>query len=76
MRIHIIDLIILVLYVIGITLFGMWFRRGQHDLRDYFLGGRTAPWWAISFSIVATETSLLTVIGTPALAFGGNLGFL
>jgi SSS family transporter len=76
MRIHIIDLIILVLYVVGITLFGMWFRRGQRDLRDYFLGGRTAPWWAISFSIVATETSLLTVIGTPALAFGGNLGFL
>ena len=76
MRLHWVDLAIVILYLLGITLFGMRFRRGQQDVRDYFLGGRTAPWWAISFSIVATETSLLTVIGTPALAFGGNLGFL
>lgn len=76
MRLSWFDLAIVILYVVGITLFGMRFRRGQQDLRDYFLGGRVAPWWAISFSIVATETSLLTVIGTPALAFGGNLGFL
>jgi SSS family solute:Na+ symporter len=76
MRIHYLDLAVILLYVVGITLFGMRFRKGQQDIRDYFLGGRTAPWWAISFSIVATETSLLTVIGTPALAFAGNLGFL
>jgi len=76
MRIHYIDLAIILLYIVGITLFGMRFRKGQQDIRDYFLGGRTAPWWAIAFSIVATETSLLTVIGTPALAFAGNLGFL
>ena len=78
MRIHILDLVIILLYVFGITLFGMRFRRGQHNIRDYFLGGRTAPWWAIALSIVATETSTLTVIGTPAIAFaaGGNLTFL
>lgn len=76
MRITPVDLAIIVLYLIGITLFGMRFRKGQQDIRDYFLGGRTAPWWAITFSIVATETSLLTVIGTPAIAFAGNLGFL
>jgi len=76
MRIHYVDLAIILLYIVGITLFGLRFRKGQQDIRDYFLGGRTAPWWAISFSIVATETSLLTVIGTPALAFAGNLGFL
>ncbi len=76
MRLSYFDVSIIVLYIVGITLFGMRFRRGQQDIRDYFLGGRTAPWWAISFSIVATETSLLTVIGTPALAFKGNLGFL
>ena len=76
MRIHYLDLAIILLYVVGITLFGMRFRKGQQDIRDYFLGGRTAPWWAIAFSIVATETSLLTVIGTPAVAFAGNLGFL
>jgi SSS family transporter len=76
MRLSAADLAIIVLYLVGITLFGLRFRKGQQDLRDYFLGGRTAPWWAIAFSIVATETSLLTVIGTPALAFAGNLGFL
>ena len=52
------------------------FRRGQKSLRDYFLGGRTAPWWAICLSIVSAETSTLTIISTPALAFAGNLGFL
>ncbi|MCL4523936.1 MAG: sodium:solute symporter [Acidobacteria bacterium] len=76
MRIHYVDLAIILLYIVGITIFGMRFRKGQQDIRDYFLGGRTAPWWAIAFSIVATETSLLTVIGTPAIAFAGNLGFL
>ena len=70
------DFAILVLYLAGITLFGARFRRGQKNLRDYFLGGRTAPWWAIACSIVATETSTLTIISTPGIAYGGNLGFL
>ena len=73
---HYIDLAIILVYLIGITLFGAQFRRGQKNLRDYFLGGRTAPWWAISLSIVSAETSTLTIIGTPPLAFAGNLGFL
>jgi SSS family transporter len=76
MRISGLDLAILVLYLVGITLFGMRFRRGQRDLRDYFLSGRTAPWWALAGSIVATETSTLTIISTPGIAFAGNLGFL
>src|SRR5271163_199488 len=76
MRIHPIDLGILLLYLAGVTLVGAWFRRGQKDLRDYFLGGRSAPAWALACSIVATETSTLTIIGTPGIAFGGNLGFL
>ena len=76
MRIHPLDLAIVVAYLLAITALGIYFRRGQRDVRDYFLGGRTAPWWAISFSIVATETSTLTIIGTPALAYGGNLTFL
>ena len=71
-----IDCAILVLYLVGITLFGARFRRGQQNLRDYFLGGRSAPWWAIACSIVATETSTLTIISTPGIAYGGNLGFL
>src|SRR5215467_2318725 len=73
---RIFDLGVILLYLIGITLFGARFRRGQRNLRDYFLGGRTAPWWAIALSIVSAETSTLTIIGTPPLAFAGNLGFL
>ena len=76
MRISPYDFAIILLYLAGVTLFGARFRRGQQNLRDYFLGGRTAPWWAIGCSIVATETSTLTIIGTPALAYSGNLGFL
>jgi len=71
-----VDLAVILVYLLGITWFGARFRRGQKNLRDYFLGGRTAPWWAISLSIVSAETSTLTIVGTPALAFGGNLGFL
>lgn len=71
-----IDIAVIVLYLIGITWFGARFRESQKSLKDYFLGGRTTPWWAIGFSIVSAETSTLTVIGTPALAFYGNFGFL
>src|SRR3984885_6767365 len=70
------DLAIVAAYLIAITWFGARFRRGQASLRDYFLGGRNAPWWAISLSIVSAETSTLTIVGTPALAFTGNMGFL
>src|SRR5215475_14962760 len=76
MHIHTLDLAIVVAYLLGVTALGIYFRRGQSDVRDYFLGGRSAPWWAIAFSIVATETSTLTIIGTPAIAYGGNLTFL
>jgi SSS family transporter len=76
MRVRSLDLTIIIAYLGGITLLGVMLRRGQRNLRDYFLGGRTAPWWALALSIVATETSTLTIIGTPALAFAGNLGFL
>src|SRR5579862_3269878 len=70
------DLAILAVYMAGITLFGLYFRRGQNNIRDYFLGGNSAPWWALALSIVATETSTLTIVGTPALAYAGNATFL
>src|SRR5215469_3351569 len=73
---HWVDLVVILIYLAGITWFGARFRSGQKSLRDYFLGGRTAPWWAIALSIVSAETSTLTIVGTPALAFTGNLGFL
>src|SRR5579863_8453523 len=63
-------------YLIAITWFGAHFRKGQRNLKDYFLGGRSAPWWAIALSIVSAETSTLTVIGTPALSYSGNFQFL
>jgi len=71
-----IDLAVIAAYLAGITWFGARFRNTQHSLKDYFLGGRNAPWWAIALSIVSAETSTLTVIGTPALSFTGNFGFL
>src|SRR5215469_15166985 len=70
------DLGVILAYLALITWFGARFRRGQKSLRDYVLGGRSAPWWAISLSIVSAETSTLTIVGTPALSFAGNLGFL
>ncbi|HUL16621.1 MAG TPA: sodium:solute symporter [Terriglobales bacterium] len=76
MRIHPIDLAIVVAYLFGITALGLYFRRGQKNVGDYFLGGRSLPWWAIAFSIVATETSTLTIIGTPAISYVTNLTFL
>ncbi|HLZ92022.1 MAG TPA: sodium:solute symporter [Candidatus Acidoferrum sp.] len=76
MRIHPVDLAIVVAYLFAVTALGMRFRRKSQDARDYFLGGRSAPWWALAFSIVATETSTLTIIGTPAIAYAGNLTFL
>ncbi len=71
-----IDLAVIAAYLAGITWFGARFRRSQRTLQDYFLGGKTAPWWAIALSIVSAETSTLTVIGTPVLSFQGNYGFL
>ncbi|MGD1094816.1 MAG: sodium:solute symporter [Bryobacteraceae bacterium] len=71
-----IDLGVIVAYLAAITWFGTRFRRSQRSLKDYFLGGKNVPWWAIALSIVSAETSTLTVIGTPALSFQGNFGFL
>jgi solute:Na+ symporter, SSS family len=70
------DLVIIGLYLIGITLFGLHFRKRQRTLRDYFLADRNIPWWAISLSIVAAETSTLTIISIPGLAYDTNFGFL
>src|SRR6266496_2089109 len=70
------DFAIIAIYLIGITLFGLRFRKRQRTLRDYFLAGRDIPWWAISLSIVAEETSTLTIISIPGLAYDTNLTFL
>jgi SSS family transporter len=70
------DISIVIAYLIAITLYGSHFRKKQQSIHTYFLGGKTTPAWALSLSIVATETSTLTIISTPGIAFSGNLSFL
>lgn len=73
-----IDIIIVVVYLAGTTILGAWFTRRQRDTRRYFLGDKNVPWWLILISIVTTETSIVTYLSVPGLAFkaGGNLAFL
>lgn len=72
------DLVIIFGYLIGITAFGIWYAGKQETTEDYFVGSRSVPWWAIAMSIVATETSTITFISVPGIAFskGGNFEFL
>src|SRR5438094_4614661 len=81
----ILDLTIVIVYVVGTTLLGAWFTRRQKDTRTYFVGDRDVSWWLVLISIVATETSTVTFLSVPGLAFHrptawnpepGNLTFL
>ncbi|HET8667178.1 MAG TPA: sodium:solute symporter [Terriglobales bacterium] len=76
MGLNALDLVIIAVYLAGITIFGLRFRKKQRSLKDYFLADKSIPWWAISLSIVAAETSTLTVISVPGLAYDSNFGFL
>ena len=70
------DWLVILAYLIGIIALGVWFGKGQKNTRDYFLGSKNIPWWGIGFSIVAAETSALTVIGVPGQAYRDDLGFI
>ena len=73
------DLALVALYLIAITLFGLRFSKKNKQgssLKSYFLADNTIPWWAIALSIVSAETSTLTIISIPGVAFGGDFGFL
>lgn len=70
------DYAVLSFYLIASAILGSLIGRGQKNINDYFLAGKQVPWWAVSFSIVATETSTLTFIGAPAIAYAGSLAFL
>ena len=63
------DLAVIVVYMAGVVLFGLWVGRGQRGVTDYMLGGRDLPWWALLLSIVATETSTVTFLSIPGFAF-------
>jgi solute:Na+ symporter, SSS family len=71
-----IDLAIVIVYLLAVTLFGAHFQKSQRTLHDYFLGGRRLPWWAIAFSVVSAETSILSIISTPGIAYSTNMDFL
>ncbi len=77
-----VDLVIIAFYLLGITLFGLRFRKSSKgasadkSLKNYFLANNSTPWWAIALSIVSAETSTLTIISIPGVAFAGNFGFL
>ena len=79
-RLSPIDLAIVALYLIAITLFGLRYSRKNKQqgssLKSYFLADNTIPWWAIALSIVSAETSTLTIVSIPGVAFGGDFGFL
>lgn len=66
----------LLAYVAAITAFGAWLGRRRRSVQGYFLAGRNVPWWAVAACIVATETSTLTFIGVPGLAYAGDWTFL
>src|SRR3989442_101068 len=79
-----IDYVVLLAYLAGITAFGVMFRKSQRTVKDYFVGAKNTHWIIISLSIVATETSTITLIGVPAIAYanyarpeqGGNFTYL
>jgi SSS family transporter len=70
------DWFVILLYLGGIIGLGVWFGKDQRNTRDYFLGSRNIPGWGIGVSIVAAETSALTIIGVPAIAYGSNILFI
>jgi SSS family transporter len=76
MGLNALDLLVIAAYLAGVTLFGLRFRVRQRTLKAYFLAGNTIPWWAISLSIVAAETSTLTIISVPGLAYEKDFRFM
>ena len=76
MGLNLLDLAVIVAYLAGVTAFGLRFRKRRQTVKDYFLADNTIPWWAISLSIVAAESSTLTIISVPGLAYEKDFAFL
>jgi SSS family transporter len=76
MNFSFLDVIIIVLYLVGVAVFGILKGGKQKTAKDYFLSEKAIPWWAVCFAVVATETSALTFISIPGLAYVSNLNFL
>ena len=73
---QIIDLLVIIAYLVATAWLGLALSGKQSSLKGYFLGGRDLPWWAVCLSVVATETSALTVIGIPVMSYLGDLNYL
>ena len=76
MQFSLLDYIIVIVYLVGSVIFGVFVAGKQRNSKDYFLGGKTLSWWAVGFSIVASETSTLTFISIPGLAYKSNMHFM
>src|SRR6185436_17094695 len=70
------DFFVIVIYLAGTTALGLWIGRREKSANDYFIAERSIPWWAVMFSVVASESSANTFISIPGLAYVTNLGFL
>src|SRR5437764_14807160 len=77
-RLSSLDIAVVLVYLLGPTVLGVWFARRQRSLRTYFVGDRNVAWWLILISIVTTETSAVTFLSVPGLSYsdGGNMTFL
>ncbi|SDR92235.1 transporter, SSS family [Paraoerskovia marina] len=73
---HTVDLVVIIAYLAATAWLGLKLSGKQTGVKDYFLGGRDLPWWAVCLSVVATETSALTVIGIPVISFLGDISYL
>ncbi|MCG7427081.1 sodium:solute symporter [Helcobacillus sp. ACRRO] len=73
---QLLDIAVIVLYLLATAWLGLKLSGKQTGVRDYFLGSRDLPWWAVCLSVVATETSALTVIGIPVMSYLGNISYL
>ena len=73
---QVIDIVVVIAYLIATAWLGLKLSGKQSDAKDYFLGGRDIPWWAVCLSVVATETSALTVIGIPVMSYVGDISYL
>jgi SSS family transporter len=76
LTISLVDVGIIALYLVGVVAFGLWIGRRQRNVADYLLGDRDLPWWLLLLSIVSTETSSLTFLSVPGVAYDGDMTFL
>ena len=73
---HWVDIAIIVAFMVGVFIAGSLLGKSVKNMKDYFSAGNKLPWWAVMVSIVAAETSVLTFLSIPGVAYMGNFTFL